>query len=139
MSLPKNCGYSLLLYQIFSNGGFLRVSGCVESEVMLVNSSYLMWFSDLIDSIKSVALSCNLNGYFTPLWFCTQMMYTNDVLVIWKILLHWVIWIFQMCICFFKQYHENPFVNFTAHLIRKFSKFGESIVTNNGRNWLSKF
>ena len=34
-----------------------------------------------------------------------------------------------MCIRFFKQHHENPFVNFTAHLIRKFSKFGESSLT----------
>ena len=122
MSLPKNCGYSLIWYQIFSNGGFLRVSGCVESEVMLVNSSYLIWFSDLIDSIKSVALSCSLNGHFS-------VILCHHVLVIWKILLHWVIWIFQMCIRFFKQHHENPFVNFTAHLIRKFSKFGESSLT----------
>lgn len=58
MAFSENCGCFLILYQLVIRDSVLKVSFNVESKIASVNFSYS-------DTLKSIHLSCALNGPFT--------------------------------------------------------------------------
>lgn len=62
-----NCEkFSLILCQLSTSGNLLKVSCNVESETTSMDPS---WFVTL----RSIGMSCTLNGSFTHAWFCNIM------------------------------------------------------------------
>lgn len=72
-------------------------------------------------TLKSDGLSYTLSDYFTHIYFCK-----NHALVMWKISVHWVTYIFQMWTYLIPQCQKVVFVNMTTTLIRQVFKYSEA-------------
>ena len=100
----------------FKRDSFLQISCNVESKT---------WR-------ESTHLS-STNGFFTHMWLilcvCVCVCVIDSLIVcisIWKIIVHWMMQIFQILLYVF-MYFKIPFINITTDLIRKVFKYWQAI------------